>query len=137
MNIYSIEIATNVAFGYPTMVLGRMGSGKLYVAKEAIKLMKVPTLEISFYDLLNERKNYVPDWNGPLNRVSNKMQEVDAQIASNPEQILLYNCIEYAYSNPSWMMHMFMQMIHHRKVIMVGEGFEFEPILERCRIMEM
>lgn len=132
----SLDIAMALNFGTPVMVLGRMGTGKYFFSRRAINFIGGDHFQSDMYECRNDRRNYVPDFTHPLTDYYDGINKFDKKIAEKPQALLYFTSIEYI--KPHWMMYMFQQaMFSKRKVLMAGESFNFLPIKERCKVVEL
>lgn len=134
MDPTSLDIAMSLQFGTPVVVLGRMGTGKYFHARRAINFLGAESYQVDMHQLVVD--NYYVQKDTGFKDDNYGMKEFDEKILAHPDALLYFSSIEYIKSG--WTLRMFeLMMFSKRKVIAVGETFEYEPLLDRCKVVRL
>lgn len=129
MNLNSLNIAFNIMFKRPTIVLGKFPQFEVADAinflDEDYVILNIRMLKDHYYD-----DGYLVDFKRPT-----LIDKVQSLIESNPNRILIYSAIESA--DPSWQVHMLQQVVEGRRVLMVGQECPCLPLFNRCDIVRL
>lgn len=133
MNSKSILVGTSLLFNNSVALLGPKGSGTYQVAWEALKYLGLDknTITISVSSLNLEE--YFEMWQVAVE--SRILTKLDRVLKDNPKSILCIHGVEKLKAH--WSMYLLQQWAEGRKILMVGESCEFQPLFNRFEVVRM